>query len=206
MKTFGIFNGDDEKGDIFGQPEATKGRAIIALSFNSTPDVKEAFSSSGFNAPTLDELDPNQLPDSEIISSSALNWSSMDARRPHMFLVADWGADLIAYSFGVNEKGERGTIARAQIPVPSQNNVGNIQDLKDLVDELNGKSASAFMKPEMPAWEKSKKEIDIRKCMGTRLDNDGQEVKVPLRPEEPKKMSMKQVWGKKFYLPVANPI
>ena len=206
MKTFGIFNGDDEKGDIFGQPEATKGRAIIALSFNSTPDVKEAFSSSGFNEPTLDELDPNQLPDSEIISSNALNWSSMDARRPHMFLVADWGADLIAYSFGVNEKGERGTIARAQIPVPLQNNVGNIQDLKDLVDELNGKSASAFMKPEMPAWEKSKKEIDIRKCMGTRLDNDGQEVKVPLRPEEPKKMSMKQVWGKKFYLPVANPI
>lgn len=106
----------------------------------------------------------------------------------------------------MNEKGERGTIARAQIPVPLQNNVGNIQDLKDLVDELNGKSASAFMKPEMPAWEKSKKEIDIRKFMGTRLDNDGQEVKVPLRPEEPKKMSMKQVWGKKFYFPVANPI
>ena len=208
MKVAGVFSGDEENGSIFGQPDAVRGKAIVAMSYQCTPDVVKAFASVNADQTQVDELDPNQLPDKEILNAN-LNWGNMNVKHPYQFLVTDWDMANISYSFGINGKDERGPIARALIPACTPDKVQPISELKKLVDEANSKEEAAmFRLPDWGNWNAVHQDVDVKmymgKCMGAQ--DEAAEFRVPMRLPEQAVKEVTPVIGQSFYLPVVNPV
>ncbi|MDO4771435.1 hypothetical protein [Porphyromonas sp.] len=139
----GIFSGNDEAGQVFGQPDLVKDKAIMVLKYKVSPQVKDAYASANLDDSEGDNFDINAMSDGEILQNSNIRWSKINPKAPYLFVIVPWEEAQISYSYGVNDKHERGHVARAKVRAVKENEKESIDKLRQIRNEVSQASTSA---------------------------------------------------------------
>ncbi|MBR2437281.1 MAG: hypothetical protein IKB24_07170 [Alistipes sp.] len=142
VELVGYYSGDEENGAVFGQPAATKGKAITVVKYTNLDGARSLFAAMLGD----DMTNTANYSDSYIWGAAANYWTSVKTAEPYSFYVADWDYAQTAMAYAVDQNGVPGGIGRLYT-LPTAENKGDIADLKALVDELNAASKS-FVLPE----------------------------------------------------------
>ncbi len=142
VELVGYYSGDEENGAVFGQPEATKGKAITVVKYTNFDGARSLFATMLGD----DMTNTSNFTDSYIWGVAAQYWKSVKTAQPYSFYVADWDYAQTALAYAVDQNGLPAGIGRLYT-MPTVENKGDIADLKALVDELNAVSKS-FVLPE----------------------------------------------------------
>ena len=142
VELVGYYSGDEENGAVFGQPAATKGKAITVVKYTNFDGARSLFATMLGD----DMTNTSNFTDSYIWGVAAQYWKSVKTSEPYSFYVADWDYAQTALAYAVDQNGLPAGIGRLYT-MPTVENKGDIADLKALVDELNAASKS-FVLPE----------------------------------------------------------
>ena len=142
VELVGYYSGDEENGTVFGQPEATKGKAITVVKYTNLDGARSLFATMLGD----DMTNTANYSDSYIWGAAAQYWKSVKTAEPYSFYIADWDYVQTALAYAVDQNGVPGGIGRLYT-MPTAENKGDIAELKALVDELNAASKS-FVLPE----------------------------------------------------------
>ena len=142
VELIGYYSGDDENGAIFGDANATKGKAITVVKYTDLEDVRTLFT-------TMVEGDcstPVMMSDGDLWTLTSGYWKTTKTSEPYSFYLADWNVVQTALCYATDNSGMLSQMSRLYT-CPTAENKGDIADLKALVDELNAKSSSSFAMP-----------------------------------------------------------
>ena len=137
IELVGYYSGDEENGSVFGQPAATKGKAITVVKYTNLDGARSLFVTKLVD----DMTNTSSYSDSYIWGEAAKYWKSIKTSEPYSFYVADWDYAQTALAYAVDSNGLPGGIGRLYT-MPTAENKGDIAELKALVDELNAASKS----------------------------------------------------------------
>ena len=137
IELVGYYSGDEENGSVFGQPAATKGKAITVVKYTNLDGARSLFGTMLGD----DMTNTSSYSDSYIWGEAAKYWKSIKTSEPYSFYVADWDYAQTALAYAVDSNGLPGGIGRLYT-MPTAENKGDIAELKALVDELNAASKS----------------------------------------------------------------
>lgn len=137
IELVGYYSGDEENGSVFGQPEATKGKAITVVKYTNLEGARSLFGTMLGD----DMTNTSSFSDSRIWGDATEYWKSVKTSEPYSFYVADWDYAQTALAYAVDNNGLPGGIGRLYT-MPTAENKGDIAELKALVDELNAASKS----------------------------------------------------------------
>ncbi len=143
VEIMGVFDGDEEAGTIFNQPDMVKNKAIMVMKYKVSAGVHEAYSAASEDMSNVDELDPAVLSDADILNNASLPWTKMKLKAPYLFLVVKWDTPQISFSYGLTAKMERGPIARASLKTATKADKKPISELKKIYDESKATPAAA---------------------------------------------------------------
>lgn len=143
IELVGYYSGDEENGSVFGQPEATKGKAITVVKYTNLDGARSLFSTMLRD----DMTNTATYSDSYIWGAATQYWQSVKTAQPYSFYVADWDYAQTALAYAVDNNGLPGGIGRLYT-MPTAENKGDVADLKALVDELNAAAQQSFVIPE----------------------------------------------------------
>ena len=132
IELVGYFSGDEEAGSLFGDAAATRGKAITVVRYNDLDNVRTLFT-------TMVEGDCSNTmayPDNELWSVADGYWKTCKTSSPYTFYLADWNLEQTALAYATDNTGKAGAIARLYT-MPTSENRGDIEVLKELVEELN---------------------------------------------------------------------
>ena len=137
----GNYSGNEENGAAFGQPEATKGRAISVFKFSNFDGARSLFT-------TLLEDNLMNYTDPELWKFGTGYWDTCSMSQPYNFYLTDWDYEYTALAYAVDATtGQPGGIGREKT-MPTVENKQDIQELIDLVNELNAAEKSSFSLPQ----------------------------------------------------------
>lgn len=128
----GVYSGDDENGQVFGNAEQTKGKVITVVKFN----VDEA-ATAAYNAimDVYDGDDVSAYSDSYLYSQARWYKQTIRKNKPYSFYLTDWNKHELVASWAVDADGTEGAIDRLEFTSTAEQK-GNIQELIDLVNKL----------------------------------------------------------------------
>ena len=137
----GNYSGNDENGAVFGQPDATKGRAISVFKYSNFDGARSLFT-------TLLGDNLMNYTDPELWKAATGYWAACSMSQPYNFYLTDWDYEYTALAYAVDATtGQPGGIGREKT-MPTVENKQNIQELIDLVAELNAAEKSSFSLPQ----------------------------------------------------------
>ena len=142
VELVGYYSGDEENGTVFGQAEATKGKAITVVKYTNLDGARSLFATMLGD----DMTNTANYSDSYIWGAAAQYWKSVKTAEPYSFYIADWDYAQTALAYAVDQNGVPGGIGRLYT-MPTAENKGDVEELKALVNELNAASKS-FTLPE----------------------------------------------------------
>lgn len=142
IELVGYYSGDEENGSVFGQPEATQGKAITVVKYTNLEGARTLFTTM-----VQDDI-TNSLTysDSEVWGLAAASMQPVKVSQPYSFYVAEWNVIQTALAYAVDNNGLPGGFGRLYT-MPTADNKGDIQALKTLVDELNAAAKQSFALP-----------------------------------------------------------
>lgn len=143
IELVGYYSGDEENGSVFGQPDATKGKAITVVKYTNLDGARSLFGTMLGD----DMTNSATYSDSYIWGAAAQYWASVKTSQPYSFYVAEWDYAQTALAYAVDNNGLPGGIGRLYT-MPTAENKGKIDDLKALVDELNSAAKQSFALPQ----------------------------------------------------------
>lgn len=128
IEILGVYNGDHEAGEIFGDAEATAGRPIVAVKHNNIVGATALYTYI-----TTDEVETHK--DQYIISEYRGYWNEVESLTvPYYFFIAQWDIDQTVVSYAQDANGAEGKVARLPI---KPNEVNDIAELRAYVEEYN---------------------------------------------------------------------
>ena len=137
IELVGYYSGDEEAGSVFGQPEATKGKAITVVKYGDIDGARSLFTTMvGDDCTNL-----TSFPDTDLWELAMPYWNSCKVATPYSFYTADWEYGQTALAYAKDSTGTPGGIARLYT-MPTADNKGEIADLKALYDSLSTKSVA----------------------------------------------------------------
>ncbi|MBP3547411.1 MAG: hypothetical protein J6J64_01890 [Alistipes sp.] len=142
VELVGYYSGDEENGSVFGQPAATRGKAITVVKYDNLEGARSLFTYSLEG----DAANSVGYPDTEIWRLCYGAWNSCKLTSPYTFYVATWNEDLTALAYVIDNDGLMGGFGRALTRATAEEK-GKIEDLKALVDELNAAEKSSLAMP-----------------------------------------------------------
>ena len=138
IELVGYYSGDDEAGAIFGQPAATKGKAITVVKYDNFDGARMLFT-------TLIEGDCTSVtayPDTDMWAFSTGYWSNCKVSEPYTFYVSEWETEYTAMVYATDSNGNIGSFGRLYTMATAENK-GDINELKELYNNLTGSSKYA---------------------------------------------------------------
>lgn len=200
----GYFDGDEENGIVFGQPEKTKGRVILAMKYTKSETAKNAWFNILYDAEEIDEMDPMALPDEDIIKNYATPW--IELTDSYRFVMCDWDRLYYSFAYAKNADGIEGKVVRMEVPSMNREGVGTLDELKELVKLGEAENTRALFRAAMPQL--GKQQV---------VENHAQksDVQVPYRCESPAKAAQQKfdasnyqpsVFPANGHLPLAHPV
>ena len=142
VEIVGYYSGDEEAGSIFGNAALSKGKAIIVVKYAELDNVRTLFTSmlegdySNFTA----------YSDGELWTSASGYWSTCKVAQPYSFYTSEWNVDMTALAYAVDNNGKVGGIGR-RLACATAENKSNIEELRELVNELNSATRSELDVP-----------------------------------------------------------
>lgn len=141
VEFIGNYSGNDEAGAVFGQPDATKGRAISVFKYSNFDGARSLFT-------TLLGDNLMNYTDPELWKAGTGYWAACSMSQPYSFYLTDWDYEYTALAYAVDATtGQPGGIGREKT-MPTVENKQDIQELIDLVAELNAAEKSSFSLPQ----------------------------------------------------------
>ena len=141
VEFIGNYSGNEENGAVFGQPDATKGRAISVFKYSGFDGARSLFT-------TLLGDNLMNYTDPELWKAATGYWASCSMSQPYNFYLTDWDCEYTALAYAVDATtGQPGGIGREKT-MPTVENKQDIQELIDLVNELNAAEKSSFSLPQ----------------------------------------------------------
>lgn len=140
-QVLGVFDGDEEKGSVFNNPYGVQGKAIMVIRYKLGEAANSAFATVGADLDNVDELDTKAFPDAEILKNRSLNWTTLRANKPYLYLLTEWGKKQMSFSYGLNKAGERGPITRISIKAADKSDIRPVDELKRLVEATDDTAA-----------------------------------------------------------------
>jgi hypothetical protein len=169
----GSWSGDDENGAIFGQPAATKGKAITVVKYGNFDGARTLFGSMAGD----DVTNASAYPDAQLWRTLSGSWQKIDQAQPYSFYVVNWDEDQTAFAYAVDNNGNPGALGRCYT-IATAENKGNIEDLKALVEEINSASKSSIALPKSLVFGEVGMTLDAQPV-------EVAEVKVEVKTEAP---------------------
>jgi hypothetical protein len=137
VELIGNYSGNEENGDVFGQPNATKGKAITVVKYSNFEGARTLFATMAGD----DTTNAVAYPDAELWGKLQGTWQKIDQTQPYSFYVVEWDADQTSFAYAVDNDGLPGALGRCHSCATVENK-NDINELIELVAELNAKSAS----------------------------------------------------------------
>ena len=154
IELVGYYSGDDEAGAIFGQPAATKGKAITVVKYDDFEGARMLFT-------TLIEGDCTNVtayPDTEVWAFSTGYWSQCPVSTSYELFVTEWWYEYTALCYATDGSDTPGGIARCYTMATAQK-TGDIEELRDLYNSIIYSTASTYsVKPSIVVGEPRKSE------------------------------------------------
>ena len=126
LEVFGIFSGDEEAGQIFGQPDVTAGKAIVAIKINNV----EGASSYYYGTKSGDHRDYDY---GRIYSEVSFNQTNSE----YMFFLSEWDSGMTYWAAAKDGNGIFGSVANTYV----QCDASNTDDI-DLLFHIGGNSSN----------------------------------------------------------------
>ena len=131
IEILGVYRGDDENGELFGDAQMTVGKPIVAVTHKNIDGASALFTAISADA----FVDVNALADRYIISEFRGYWSEIETLSvPYEFFIAEWDVEQTIVSYAQDADGAEGKVARLGV-TPSQ--VKDIEELRGYVEERN---------------------------------------------------------------------
>ena len=141
VEFIGNYSGNEEAGAVFGQPDATKGRAISVFKYSNFDGARSLFT-------TLLGDNLMNYTDPELWKMATGYWEACSMSSPYTFYLTDWDYEYTALAYAVDATtGQPGGVGR-QNTMPTVENKQDIKQLIDLVNELNAAEKASFSMPE----------------------------------------------------------
>jgi hypothetical protein len=134
VELIGYYSGNDENGELFGQPAATKDRVIAAVRYN-VPEGATAL----YTYPSDPTSHPATMTSPELFYSFWSYTNVVSLERPYQFFVLDWDTENIIWATVRDANNLLGEFVNGQFTTTPEGK-GDYADLKALIQELNGKS------------------------------------------------------------------
>lgn len=125
------YSGDEENGAVFGDPEATKGKAIVVVKLGNLDNATAVYYNFGYDSALMN---PESRPDNDIYMSSY--WYDLRVSQPYVFSPMDWAYEIYVLAHALDANGLPGEISRLAY-TPTAEEKGDINDLIELVNTLN---------------------------------------------------------------------
>ncbi|MBR5770946.1 MAG: hypothetical protein IKY20_05230 [Alistipes sp.] len=142
VEIVGYYSGDDEAGSIFGNAALSAGKAIIVVKYTNLDNARTLFT-------TMLEGDCSSVsayPDRELWTLATGYWATCSMSQPYGFYTSEWNADMTALAYCVDTNGKVGEIGRCYACATAENK-SDIEELRALVNELNGATRSSLALP-----------------------------------------------------------
>ena len=137
VEVVGHYSGDDENGSIFGQPAATKGKAITVLKYSQFEGARKLYGAMVGD----DVTNASTYPDAEIWGDLTGTWDEVSMSQPYSFIVVGWDAPQTGFTYAVDANGNPGALGRCY-SMATVENKSDIAELKALVDGLKAQKNS----------------------------------------------------------------
>ena len=142
VEIVGYYSGDEENGSIFGNASLSKGKAIIVVKYTEIDNARTLFTSMLEG----DCSNANTYSDGELWTLASGYWSTCKTAQPYSFYTSEWNVDMTALAYCVDNGGKIGQIGRRYACATAENK-SNIEELRELVNELNSATRSELDVP-----------------------------------------------------------
>ena len=142
VEIVGYYSGDEEAGSIFGNAALSAGKAIIVVKYSELDNARTLFTSMLEG----DCSNPMAYSDGELWTLASGYWSTCKTAQPYSFYTSEWNADMTALAYCVDTTGKVGAIGRC-FACATADNKSNIEELRALVESLNGATRSSLALP-----------------------------------------------------------
>ena len=133
IELVGHYSGDDEAGAIFGEPDATQGKAISVVRYTSLDGASALYSTILGG----DFSSESAASDAELWGECASYWSAISQSQPYSFFLTEWESDYTVVAYATDGDERAGSLARMALR-PTAENKGDIDELLELVATING--------------------------------------------------------------------
>ena len=137
VEVVGHYSGNDENGSVFGQPAATKNKAITVLKYSGFDGARELYGTMIND----DMTNAFIYPDAEIWGDLTSSWDKINMAQPYSFIVVGWDAPQTGFAYATDSQGNPGALGRCY-SMATVENKSDIAELKALVDEINAQKSS----------------------------------------------------------------
>lgn len=137
IELVGYYSGDEEAGSIFGEPTATKGKAITVVKYSNLDGARTLFTTMVGD----DCTNATAFPDAELWGLTAGLWRTCKVSQPYTFYTAEWAYPQTALSYAVDTSGAPGRIARLYTEATAEEK-RPIEELRQLYEELNSTTSA----------------------------------------------------------------
>lgn len=145
VEVVGYYSGDEENGQVFNQPNATKGKSITVVKYANFDGARSVFSAMLGGDAT--NASAEGMSDAALWGTLSSYWQKVDTKEPYSFYVTNWDDPQTAFVYAVDNNGKPGLFGRCYTNATVENK-GNIEDLITLVNEINAAGKSSISVPE----------------------------------------------------------
>lgn len=140
IEVLGVYNGEDENGQVFGNKELTKDYAIVAINFKNIDGATALYSVISPDP----EADTKGMSDRYIISEFRGYWAELKSLQvPYEFYIAEWDVEQTIFAYAQDADGHEAHVARLGIipitPCP-------IEELIEYYNDVNNATPAALAK------------------------------------------------------------
>ena len=137
IELVGYYSGDEEAGSIFGQPAATKGKAITVVKYDNFDGARTLYTTMVGD----DCTSVTAYPDAELWSLTSGLWQKCSIAEPYTFYVAEWEYVQTALCYAVDSNNTPGGIARCYTKASAEEK-SPIEELAELYASLTAETSS----------------------------------------------------------------
>ena len=137
VELVGYYSGDEEAGSVFGEPLATKGKAITVVKYDNFDGARMLYTTMVGD----DCTNVTAFPDTDLWAATMGYWQSCKVNEPYTFYVAEWEAIQTALVYAVDSTGNPGSLGRLYT-VATAADKSPIDELKTLYDSLTASTSA----------------------------------------------------------------
>lgn len=143
VEVLGYFSGDDENGQIWKDPNSTKGFAITVVKYSNFDGARSLFTTMVED----DKTNMMNISDAELWGNTLDKWTHCKVKSPYTFYITEWNKTMTALVYAVDSAtATPGALGRC-MTCATPDNKGTFEELLALYNEANAAEKSYLSMP-----------------------------------------------------------